>query len=98
MLCIYYIHIIRYDTMESSFVWENWNHLFCRKVSFLTASHCQFRGVTLTDFLAILLRTFGLLSLTLVKFSFPMFRQLNGINNMWFLINKFVLNDKLRWL
>ena len=30
--------------MESS-QWENWNHLFCRKVSFLTAPHCQFRGV-----------------------------------------------------
>jgi hypothetical protein len=24
---------------------KNWNHLFCRKVSFLTALHCQFRGV-----------------------------------------------------
>jgi hypothetical protein len=23
----------------------NQNHLFCRKVSFLTAHHCQFRGV-----------------------------------------------------
>ena len=31
--------------MESS-QWENLrNHLFCRKVSFLTAPHCQFRGV-----------------------------------------------------
>jgi hypothetical protein len=26
--------------------WENLNHLFCRKVSFLTAPHCQFRGVS----------------------------------------------------
>jgi hypothetical protein len=25
--------------------WENLNNLFCRKVSFLTAPHCQFRGV-----------------------------------------------------
>jgi hypothetical protein len=25
--------------------WENWNHLFCHKVSFLTAPHCQFRDV-----------------------------------------------------
>jgi hypothetical protein len=33
-----------YIWMESS-QWENWNHLFCRKVSFLTAPHCQFRGV-----------------------------------------------------
>ena len=33
-----------YIYMESS-QWENWNHLFCRKVSFLTASHCQFEGV-----------------------------------------------------
>ena len=24
---------------------ENLNNLFCRKVSFLTAPHCQFRGV-----------------------------------------------------
>jgi hypothetical protein len=30
-----------YIWMESS-RWENWNHLFCRKVSFLTAPHCQF--------------------------------------------------------
>jgi hypothetical protein len=30
--------------MESS-QWENWYHLFCRKVSFLTAPHCQFRDV-----------------------------------------------------
>jgi hypothetical protein len=30
--------------MESS-QWENWNHLFCRKVSFLAAPHSQFRGV-----------------------------------------------------
>jgi hypothetical protein len=30
--------------MESS-QWENWNHLFCRKFSFLTASHCQLGGV-----------------------------------------------------
>jgi hypothetical protein len=33
-----------YTEMESS-QWEHWNHLFCRKVSFLTAPHCQFRGV-----------------------------------------------------
>ena len=33
-----------YIWMESS-QWENWNHLFSRKVSFLTAPHCQFRGV-----------------------------------------------------
>jgi hypothetical protein len=33
-----------YITMGSS-QWENWNHLFCRKVSFLTAPSCQFRGV-----------------------------------------------------
>jgi hypothetical protein len=33
-----------YIWMESS-RWENWNHLFCRKVSFYTASHCQFWGV-----------------------------------------------------
>jgi hypothetical protein len=25
--------------------WENLNHLFCRKISFLTALHCLFRGV-----------------------------------------------------
>jgi hypothetical protein len=25
--------------------WEYWNHLFCRKVSFLTDPHCRFRGV-----------------------------------------------------
>jgi hypothetical protein len=24
---------------------ENWNHFFCRKVSFLTDPHCLFRGV-----------------------------------------------------
>jgi len=24
---------------------ENWNHLFCHRISFLTAPHCQFRGV-----------------------------------------------------
>jgi hypothetical protein len=29
-----------YTQMESS-QWENWKHLFCRKVSFLTAPHCQ---------------------------------------------------------
>ena len=28
-----------------SLQWENLNHLFCRKVSFLTAPHCHFRGV-----------------------------------------------------
>jgi hypothetical protein len=30
--------------MESS-QWENLNHLFCRKVSFLSDPHCRFRGV-----------------------------------------------------
>ena len=30
--------------MESS-QWENLYHLFCRKVSFLTAPHCRVRGV-----------------------------------------------------
>ena len=30
--------------MESSQC-ENWNHLFCCKVPFLTGIHCQFRGV-----------------------------------------------------
>ena len=30
--------------MESS-QWEIWNHLFCRKVSFLTDPHCQFLDV-----------------------------------------------------
>jgi hypothetical protein len=30
--------------MESS-QWGNWNNLLCRKVSFLTAPHCQFLGV-----------------------------------------------------
>jgi hypothetical protein len=30
--------------MESS-QWENLNRLFSRKVSFLTAPHCQLRGV-----------------------------------------------------
>jgi hypothetical protein len=29
----------------ATYKWENWNHLFCRKVSFLTAPHCRFRGV-----------------------------------------------------
>ena len=33
-----------YILMEIS-QWENLNNLFCRKVSFLTAPHCQFRGV-----------------------------------------------------
>jgi hypothetical protein len=33
-----------YIWMESS-QWEHWNHLFCRKVSFFTTPHCQFRGV-----------------------------------------------------
>jgi hypothetical protein len=33
-----------YIWMESS-QWENWNNLLSRKVSFLTAPHCQFRGV-----------------------------------------------------
>ena len=30
--------------MESS-LWENWTHLFCRKVSFLTDQHCRCRCV-----------------------------------------------------
>ena len=30
--------------MESS-QWENWNYLFCYKVSFFTGLHCQFLGV-----------------------------------------------------
>jgi hypothetical protein len=30
--------------MEGS-QWEYSNHLFCSKVSFLNAPHCQFRGV-----------------------------------------------------
>jgi hypothetical protein len=30
--------------MESS-QWENWNHIFWRKIWILTASHSQFRGV-----------------------------------------------------
>jgi hypothetical protein len=29
-----------------SLQWEMENHLSCRKVSFLTGHHCQFRGVT----------------------------------------------------
>jgi hypothetical protein len=33
-----------YIQMESS-QWENWNHLFCRKVSFLTDPHSRIRGV-----------------------------------------------------
>ena len=33
-----------YIYMESS-QWENWNHLFCCKVSFLTEPHCRLRGV-----------------------------------------------------
>ena len=33
-----------YIWMESS-QWENLNHLFCRKVSFLTDPHCQFQSV-----------------------------------------------------
>jgi hypothetical protein len=33
-----------YILMEIS-QWEKFNYLFCRKVSFLTALHCQFRGV-----------------------------------------------------
>ena len=33
-----------YIKMESS-QWENLNHLFCRKVSFLTDPHCRFRGL-----------------------------------------------------
>ena len=33
-----------YIQMES-LQWENWMHLFCRKVSFLTAPHCQFWDV-----------------------------------------------------
>jgi hypothetical protein len=34
-----------YIWMESS-QWENWNDLFCRKASFLTAPHWQYRGVS----------------------------------------------------
>jgi hypothetical protein len=33
-----------YILMENS-QWENWNHLFCRKGSFLTAPHCRFWGL-----------------------------------------------------
>ena len=33
-----------YILMES-WQWENWNHLFCRKVSSLTDPHSRFRGV-----------------------------------------------------
>jgi hypothetical protein len=33
-----------YIWMESS-QWENWNHLFCRNVSFFYALHSQFRSV-----------------------------------------------------
>jgi hypothetical protein len=33
-----------YIEMESS-QWENLNHLFCRKVSFLTGPRCQFQGI-----------------------------------------------------
>ena len=33
-----------YIWMESSW-WENWNHLFCRNVSFLIASHCRWLAV-----------------------------------------------------
>ena len=42
----YILHILEccYILMESS-QWENWNHNFCRKVLFLTAPHCQFRGI-----------------------------------------------------
>jgi hypothetical protein len=31
--------------MNGKFTWDNWNHLFCRKVSFFAAPHCQFRSV-----------------------------------------------------
>jgi hypothetical protein len=31
--------------MNGKFTMGNWNHFFCRKVSFLTAPFCQFRGV-----------------------------------------------------
>jgi hypothetical protein len=34
-----------YLHMNGKFTKGNWNHLFCRKVSFLAAPHCQFRGV-----------------------------------------------------
>ena len=33
--------------IEERAQWENLNHLFCRKVSFLTTPHCQFPGVGL---------------------------------------------------
>ena len=32
-----------YIWMESS-QWENWSHLYCRKLSFLTTPHCQILG------------------------------------------------------
>jgi hypothetical protein len=38
-------HEVEQDEIVIIAQWENWNHLFCRKVSFLTAPHCQFRGV-----------------------------------------------------
>jgi hypothetical protein len=31
--------------LKSNVHMENWNPLFCRKVSFLTSPHCQFRGL-----------------------------------------------------
>ena len=46
-ICILYMSVLLeccYIWIDSS-QWENWNHLFCRTVSFLTAPHCQFRGV-----------------------------------------------------
>lgn len=38
----------------------------------------------------------ALLALTLVTFSVPMFRQLNGSKNLLILSDKFVQNDKLK--
>jgi hypothetical protein len=45
--CILHMQVLLeccYIYMESS-QWENLNQVFCRKVSFLTAPHCQFRDV-----------------------------------------------------
>ena len=38
-------YILHMQVLLECSQWENWNHYFCRKVSFLTAPHCQFRGV-----------------------------------------------------
>jgi hypothetical protein len=37
--------VLCYYILMKSSQWENLNHLFCRKVSFSSAPHCQFRGV-----------------------------------------------------